>query len=80
MKLFDYKYIQDFGQEYYFSILKGKNRSFIQFSVGWNDYVGWPYLQVSSGCGRLFSLLFWIYRLGIDIDIIGYNWPSKYDD
>ena len=80
MKLLDYKYIQDFGHEYYFSILKGKYRSFIQFSVSWNDYAGWPYIQVSSGTGRLFSLLFWIYRLGVDIDIIGYNWPSKYDD
>ena len=80
MKLLDCKYIQDFGHEYYFSILKGKNRSFIQFSVSWNDYAGWPYIQVSSGTGRLFSFLFWTYRLGIDIDIIGYNWPSKYDD
>jgi hypothetical protein len=80
MKLLDYKYLQDFGHEYYFSILKGKHRSFIQFSLGWNDYAGWPYIQVSSGTGRLFSLVFWVYRLGIDIDIIGYNWPSKYDD
>ena len=80
MKLLDYKYIQDFGHEYYFSILKGKRRSFIQFSVSWNDYASWPYIQVSSGTGRLFSFLFWAYRLGIDIDIIGYNWPLKYDD
>jgi hypothetical protein len=48
--------------------------------VNWNDYAGWPYFQVSSGCGRLLSVLFWIYRLGIDFDIAGYNWPDKYDN
>ena len=80
MKLLDYKYIQDFGHEYYFCILKGKHRSFIQISINWNDYAGWPYFQVSSGCGRLLSFFCWVYKFGFDFDIIGYNWTSKYDD
>jgi len=80
MKLVDFKYIQDFGHEYYVAVLKGKNRSILQMSLNWNDYAGWPYIQVSSGGGRLLSVLFWVYKFGFDFDVAGYNWPSKYDD
>lgn len=80
MKLLDFKYIKDFGHEYYFCVLKGKTHSFLQVSLNWNDYAGWPYVQCSSGNGRLLSFLFWVYRFGFDFDLIGYNWPSKYDD
>lgn len=79
MKLFDFKYIEDFGHELYFSVLRGKHRSLIQISLSWTDFPSWPYIQVSSGSGRLFSILFWIYKFGFDIDIIAYNWIGKYD-
>ena len=73
MKLLDFKYIQDFGHEYYFCFLKGKNQSFLQVSLIWNDYAGWLYIQVSSGCGRLLSFLIWVSNSGLDCYDDGYH-------
>jgi hypothetical protein len=79
MKFLTCGLIKDFGHEYYISFLKGKKHAFVQISVSWSEYPGWPYLQFSSGQGRVFSLLFWCYKFGIDIDIFAYNWPIKYN-
>lgn len=80
MKILTCKYIKDFGHEYYISFLKGRKYSFFQATLGWNDYSGWPYVQVSSGQGRLLSILFWIYRFSFDLDLFANNWPHKYDE
>ncbi len=83
MTLIDIKHKYDFGHELILSLLKGRKYSAFQLSLDWNDYGGWPYLQMSAGMGRAFSFLLSVGRLGISFDIAGYTWPDShmvYDD
>ena len=78
-------YREDFGHDYYAQIINFrrhwphpfKYRSVLQFSVSWNDFPSWPYVQITSGNGTLLGIIFWVYKFGIDIDIIGRTW--KFD-
>ncbi len=49
MTLFQFKHRYDFGHDWYVQVLNVKNWSLLQVSVSWNDYPGWPYLQIKSG-------------------------------
>ena len=74
MSLINFKHREDFGVEYYVQILNVKGWSLLQASVSWNDYPGWPYIQIKSGSGSTLSILFWAYKLGFDIGIIERTW------
>lgn len=82
MNLIKFKYREDFGSEWYVQILNTgkhvpkpfKNWSLFQGSVSWNDYPGMPYLQITFGSNGFFSILFWAYKFGLDIDIISRTW------
>lgn len=82
MKLFNYKHREDFGDEWYIQLLNTgkhvpkfmKNWSLLQASVSWNDFPGWPYVQVTFGSNGLFSILLWVYKFGLDIDILSRTW------
>lgn len=82
MSLFKFKYREDFGHEWYVQILNTgchfpkpfKNLSLLQVSVSWNDFPGWPYLQIKSGTGSLLSILFWGYKFGFDVGLIERTW------
>ena len=78
MKLFEYKFVEDFGKEHYFFFLKGEKYTLVQFSIGWNDYPGGFYLHLTSGMGKLFGSIFSLYRLDIGLDLIGRNWYPQY--
>ncbi len=78
MKLAQFKYREDFGHEWYVQILNIKRWSFLQFSVCWNDFPSWPYIQITSGSNGLFSILFWAYKFGFDIDILSRTWNWDY--
>jgi len=78
MKLINLKHREDFGHEHYVQILNVKNWSLLQVSVSWNDYPGWPYLQVTSGSSGLLGVLFWVYKFGLDIDILSRTWRWDY--
>ena len=78
MKLIDFKSKYDFGHEVIISLLKGEKYSVLQLSLDWNDYGGCPYLQISSGMGRVFSFLLSVGRFGISFDIAGYTWPDSH--
>ena len=71
---------QDYGTDYYIQFLNVRRTSLLQFSVSWNDYPSWPYIQISSGNGRLFSFMFWVYKFGVDVDILSPTWNFKYLD
>ena len=79
---------EDFGQDYYCQILNFgrhwphpfKRRSLVQFSVSWNDYPSWPYIQISSGNGRLVSFMFWVYKFGFDSDVMSRTWKFDHLD
>jgi hypothetical protein len=82
MKLIQFKHRYDFGHEVYvqlFSIRPIKSQwSLLQFSLSWNDFPSWPYLQVTSGSNGLLSILFWVYKFGFDIDILSRTWNWDY--
>ncbi len=77
MKLFDFKYKNDFGHDFYFYVLKGKRYSFLHLTINWSDFMGLPYLQIHFGNGRLVGALFWAFRFGFDFDLIGRTWYSE---
>lgn len=74
MKIIQFSQHKDFGSEYCIFILRGSKYSLFQISLSWNDFSGWPYIQISSGCGRMISILFWVYKFGLSIDIFAPNW------
>jgi len=78
MSLIKFNYKEDFGHEWYVQVLNVKNWSLLQGSVSWNDFPGWPYLQITFGSNGLFGILFWAYKFGLDIDILSRTWNFKY--
>jgi len=82
MKLIQFKHRYDFGHEWYvqfFNIRPIKYQwSLLQFSVSWNDFSSWPYLQITSGSSGLLSILLWAYKFGFDIDILSRTWNWDY--
>ena len=78
MKLIEFKHRYDFGHDFYLQILNIKKWSLLQLSVSWNDYPGWPYLQITFGSNGLFSILFWAYKFGLDVDILSRTWNWNY--
>ena len=80
MSLIRYNHRYDFGHDWYIQILDVKDWSLFQFSISWNDYPTWPYIQVKSGYGSTLSFSFWTYKFGIDIDILSRTWRWDYMD
>ncbi len=78
MTLFQFKHHYDFGHDFYIQVLNLKKWSLLQLSVSWNDYPSWPYLQVTFGSNGLFSILFWAYKFGLDVDILSRTWRWDY--
>ena len=78
MKLINLKHREDFGHDWYVQVLTIKNWSLLQVSVSWNEWPSWPYIQVKSGSGSTFSLLFWVYKFGLDVDILSRTWRWDY--
>ena len=74
MKLISFRHHEDFGHEWYVQVLHNKRWALLQASVSWNDYPGWPYIQIKSGTGTLLSILFWAYKFGFDIGVIERTW------
>ena len=72
----------DTGTEFYSQLFNIKfNKyywSLIQFCLSWNNDPGFPYLQITFGSNGFFSLLFWIYKFGVDIDICSRSWNWDY--
>lgn len=80
MKLVYFKYTEDFGHEWQLSFFRFKKYTILQMSFDYNDYPGWPYLQITSGMGRVFGILFCVWRFGFCLDFLGNSWWSCYDD
>jgi hypothetical protein len=78
MKLINFRHREDFGHEWYVQILNVKDWSLLQASVSWNDYPGWPFIQIKSGTGTTLSIMFWAYKFGFDVGIIERTWNWDY--
>lgn len=76
---------EDFGHDFYFQFINFskhfpqpfKRRSLLQFSVSWNDYASWPYIQVTFGSSGVMGILFWVYKFGFDLDFLTYTWKME---
>jgi hypothetical protein len=86
-KLIQFNVRQDFGTDCYVQVLNVRNWSLLQVSFSYNDYAGWPYLQINMGSNGLFSLMFWVYKLGFDVSLLSRTWrwdrfdeDEKYDE
>jgi hypothetical protein len=81
MELVKVYHREDFGDEYVLALLRGKNYSFIQVSVGWNVYGGGFYSQASSGYGRILSFIFSLGHFDFAFDFCANTWdPDGYLD
>jgi hypothetical protein len=77
-KLIQVNVREDFGTDCYVQVLNVRNWSLLQVSFSYNDYAGWPYLQINMGSNGLFSLLFWVHRLGFDVSLASRTWNFDY--
>ena len=73
-KIIEFARRSDYGEEFYLSILKGNRHVFLQIAFDICEYPGWPYLQISSGMGKVFSCLFSVWKFGFSFDILGHPW------
>jgi len=80
MKLIQFGCREDFGPDWYVQVLFTKRWSLFQASVSWNDYPSWPYIQIKSGSGSVLSIIFWVYRFGLDIGILERTWDWYRND
>ena len=78
MNLIKFKHRYDFGHDWYVQIINIKRFSLLQISISWNDYPSWPYLQIKSGTGDVLDVLFWVYKFGFDVTILGRTWCWDY--
>jgi hypothetical protein len=45
-------------------------------SVDWHEYPSGFYLQVSFGNNRLLDILFWCWKLGAAVELLGCTWRT----
>jgi len=79
MKIFKYKRHEDYGVEHIFTFFRGEECSFLQFSLSWDDYRSWPYIQISSGNNSFLDVLFCAYRFSFSFELVGRNWTFYLD-
>jgi hypothetical protein len=79
-KLIQFNYRYDFGHDVYVQVLNVKKWSLLQVSFSYNDYAGWPYLQIHMGSNGLFGLMFWAWKLGFDVSLASRTWKWNYMD
>lgn len=77
-KLIKFMHKKDFGHDYYVQILNIKKWSLFQASISWNDYGGFPYLQVTMGSNGLLGFLFCLGKFGVDFDILSRTYNFDY--
>ncbi len=73
-----WRYREDYGHEWYVQFLFTDRWALLQASVSWNEYAGWPYIQIKSGTGTLLSIMFWAYKFGFDIGVCERTWNFEY--
>jgi hypothetical protein len=79
MKLFKVNQRNDFGKEVYFGLLEINRYCLLQISFDYSDSGGYPYLQITSGMGKLFGILASIGRYGMCFEILARDWSWCYD-
>lgn len=79
-KLIHITHRRDFGHDIYVQLLNIRKWSLLQFSISWNDDPCFPYLQITSGANGLLGFMFWVYKFGVDFDVISRTYNFNYLD
>ena len=79
-KLIEFVRRWDYGHEFYVSFFKTSKFVVLQIAIDYSEYPGWPYLQITSGMGKLFGILLNVWKIGISFDLCGYPWRFVIDD
>jgi hypothetical protein len=79
MRLFQFNKRYDFGHEFYLSFLTVKDYSLLQVSIDYSEYAGYPYLQITSGNGKIFGFLLTVWHFGFCLEFLARNWTWCYD-
>lgn len=75
MELISFKKQEDYGRDFYLTLLKIKNWCMIQVCLSTMVYGrSWPYLSIILGSGRLLGFNFQIWKFGICIELISRSW------
>ena len=80
MKFINFGVRKDYGKEYYFSLLSTRQYALLQIEFDIGEYPKWtelPYLNITMGHGRLFSVLLTASKFGFSFDILGRNWRDS---
>lgn len=80
MKLIQFGVRNDYGKEWYLALFLTERYSLLQVAIDYGEYGKWiepPYIQISSGYGRLFSLLFTVSKFGFAADFCTRNWRDE---
>ena len=72
MKLIDYLFVDDFGKEYYLSILQIKRLCLLQFNIDLNEYAGSSGLRVNVGHSSLFGFDLQIWKFSVTVDVLSW--------
>jgi hypothetical protein len=80
MKLFKFEHREDFGHEWYFKFLFTKNWALLQMSFDWCEFPGFPYVQATTGMGKLFGILLSVWRFGFCAEVLARTWRMCYDE
>jgi hypothetical protein len=79
MNLIKFAHRSDYGHDWYVQVLSTKKWSLLQASFSLCEYPSWPYIQIKSGTGGLFSVLFQVYTIGFDIELVSRTWNWNFD-
>lgn len=63
-----------YGEQLSITLLHTKSYSFLQLALSWDDAPSWPYLQLTSGYGRVLGLLCSVHRFSFDIELLARTW------
>lgn len=75
MKLFHYKHREDYGHDYYLTLLQVGRWCLFQ-SCFYTAVFGrnFPYLSIVMGSSRLFYLSFSFWKIGFTIEFLARSW------
>ena len=76
-KILEFIEINGWGKDYQLSFLKGKKYVALQASFSICQTPNYPYIQVEMGGGKIFGLLTYAWRLGVEFDICGRTWNIR---
>ena len=74
MRLIKFTHNCDYGHDWYVQVLFTKQWALLQVSIHWYECPVWPFLQIQFGMGNLISILFSVYKFGLNIGLLERTW------